>query len=76
MGARHIGLDSTMRTATPKTIRHRLLHIAARITPTGQVIHLDTHWPWTRQLLAAINRVRAAFASLTVTKPTPAPQPL
>jgi Transposase DDE domain group 1 len=70
--AQRIGCTGQMRRATPKTIRHRLLHIAAAITPNGQRLHLDRAWPWTTTLLDAINRVRTAFRTLTVTKhPTP-----
>ena len=65
--AQAIGCTGQLRRATPKTIRHRLLHIAARITPTGRRLRLDQHWPWTAALLDAIARVRAAFASLSVT---------
>ena len=31
-----IGCTGQLRRATPKTVRHRLLHIAAHITPTGR----------------------------------------
>jgi hypothetical protein len=65
--AQQIGCTGQLRRATPKTIRHRLLHVAARITPTGHRLHLDRHWPWTTMLLDAITRVRSAFAPLTVT---------
>lgn len=64
--AQRIGCVGQLRRATPKTIRHRLLHIAARITPTGRRLRLDRHWPWTTTLLDAITRVRTAFAPLTV----------
>jgi hypothetical protein len=70
--AQTIGCTRQLRRATPKTIRHRLLHIAARITPTGQRLRLDRHWPWTTTLLDAIHRVRAAFTSLNVTTPSAA----
>jgi hypothetical protein len=70
--AQSIGCTGQLRRATPKTIRHRLLHVAARITPTGRQLHLDRHWPWTSALLDAITRVRTAFASLTVTNTTTA----
>lgn len=66
--AQAIGCVGQLRRATPKTIRHRLLHIAARITPTGRRLRLDRHWPWTQALLDAIARVRTAFASLSVTR--------
>jgi hypothetical protein len=65
--AQAIGCTGQLRRATPKTIRHRLLHVAARITPTGRQLHYDRHWPWTTVLIEAIDRVRAAFRSLTVT---------
>jgi hypothetical protein len=67
--AQRIGCTGQLRRATPKTIRHRLLHIAARSTPTGYRLHLDRHWPWTTTLIDALHRVRAAFASLSVTNP-------
>lgn len=67
--AQRIGCTGQLRRATPKTIRHRLLHIAARITPTGRQLHLDQHWPWTDVLIDALTRVRTAFGSLCVTKP-------
>lgn len=70
--AQQIGCTGQLRRATPKTIRHRLLHVAARITPTGHRLRLDRHWPWTTALLDAIARVRTAFASLSVTATTTA----
>jgi hypothetical protein len=65
--AQRISLTGSLAKATPKTIRHRLLHIAARITPTGRRLHLDTAWPWTTTLTAALARLRNRFRSLTVT---------
>lgn len=70
--AQRIGCVGQLRRATPKTIRHRLLHVAARITPTGRRLRLDRHWPWTAALLDAITRVRTAFTSLSVTTTTAA----
>lgn len=70
--SQRIDCTGQLRRATPKTIRHRLLHIAARITPTARRLHLDRHWPWTTILLDATHRVRPAFTSLTVTNPRPA----
>jgi hypothetical protein len=54
--ARRISLTGPMRRATPKTIRHRLLHIAARTSPRR--LHLDATWPWTPDLLHAIDRIK------------------
>lgn len=66
--AQRIGCTGQLRRATPKTIRHRLLHIAARITPASGRLHLDRTWPWTNIIIDAIHRVRAAFQP----DPTPA----
>lgn len=66
--AQAISLTGPLRRATPKTLRHRLLHIAARTTPSGRRLDLDRTWPWTATLLAAIDRLRHALGSLTVTR--------
>jgi hypothetical protein len=65
--AQRIGCVGQLQRATPKTIRHRLLHVAARITPNSRRLHLDRAWPWTHTLIDAIHRVRAAFRALTPT---------
>ncbi len=70
--SQHLGCVGQMRRATPKTIRHRLLHVAAAISPTGRRLRLDHTWPWTRILIAAIHNVRTAFQTLTVTTNNPA----
>ncbi|MDZ7826258.1 MAG: IS1380 family transposase [Gammaproteobacteria bacterium] len=70
--AQQISLTGPLRRATPKTLRHRLLHVAARTTPTGQRLDLDRTWPWTTTLLSALDHLRRAFRSLTVTTPQPA----
>ena len=54
--ARRISLTGPLRRATPKTIRHRLLHIAAHASPRR--LRLDASWPWTPDLLDAINRLK------------------
>ena len=71
--AQAISLTGPLRRATPKTIRHRLLHVAARTTPQHRRLDLDRTWPWTPTLLDALDRLRAAFTSLTVTQ-QPRPQ--
>ena len=46
--------------AEPKTLRYRLLHIAARIT-RGQrkvFLRLAEHWPWALALAKAFTRLR------------------
>lgn len=65
--AQRISLTGPLRRATPKTLRHRLLHVAARTSPTHQRLDLDRTWPWTTTLLDALHRLRAAFSPLTVT---------
>ena len=65
--AQRIGCVGQLRRATPKTIRHRLLHIAARISPNTRRLRLDQTWPWTQTIIDAIHRVRTAFQTLTVT---------
>lgn len=54
--ARRISLTGPLRRATPKTIRHRLLHIAAHASPRR--LRLDTTWPWTPDLLDARDRLK------------------
>jgi Transposase DDE domain group 1 len=55
--AQHTTLAGPLRHATPKTIRHRLLHIAGRVTANGQRLRIDNTWPWAPQLLAALDRL-------------------
>lgn len=54
--ARRISLIGPLRRATPKTIRHRLLHIAAHTSPRR--LRLDATWPWTNDLLDARDRLK------------------
>jgi hypothetical protein len=56
--AQRLTLTGPYRTATPKTIRHRLLHIAGRITPSGRRLHLDHNWPWTPTVLDGIHHAQ------------------
>lgn len=55
--AQHTTLIGPLRHATPKTIRHRLLHIAGRVTANGRRLRIDNTWPWAPQLLAALDRL-------------------
>jgi hypothetical protein len=53
--------DTGMARAEPKTLRYRLLHVAARLT-RGQRrlwLRVDTRWPWARDLAAAFARLAA-----------------
>jgi hypothetical protein len=45
-----------LRRATPKTIRHRLLHVAAHAS--HRRLRLDATWPWTPALLDAVDRIK------------------
>jgi hypothetical protein len=47
--------------AEPKTLRYRLLHVAARLIHGGRQLRLriDRHWPWATALAAAFNRCHA-----------------
>jgi len=65
--AQRIGCVGQLRRATPKTIRHQMLHVAAKITPKSRRLRLDHDWPWTQIVIDAIAKVRAAFRALTVT---------
>jgi hypothetical protein len=44
--------------------RYRILHMAARLTRSGRVLHLrlDRTWAWAKQLALGFSRLRAAFA--------------
>lgn len=63
--ARRISLTGPLRRATPKTIRHRLLHVAGHVSPRR--LRLDDTWPWTRTLQTAIDKTRTKLQPLNVT---------
>jgi hypothetical protein len=65
--ARRTTLNGPLRRATPKTIRYRLLHTAAHTTPAGHRLRLDAAWPWTSDLITAIERARTRLRPLTAT---------
>lgn len=57
----HLLLDGTLATAEPKTLRYRLLHVAARLT-RGQRrlwLRLQASWPWAHDLAEAFTRLQA-----------------
>lgn len=56
-----LALTGPLRTAEPKTLRNRLLAVAARITRSGRRVHLrlDRHWPWAATIADAIATLRA-----------------
>ena len=58
--ARALVLTGELARAEPKRLRHRLLHVAGRITRSGRrvILHLARRWPWVEALVAAFERVR------------------
>lgn len=58
---RSLILDAKSARLSPKRLRHRLLHVAGRLTRSGRrrTLHLPAAWPWAAQLLAAFARLRA-----------------
>jgi hypothetical protein len=65
--ARRLSLTGNLRRATPKTIRYRLLHVAAHTSPRR--IRLDASWPWTPDLLDAIDRLKIRLQPPPLTVP-------
>jgi hypothetical protein len=60
-------LTGELTRAEPKTIRYRLLHVAARITRSARQtrLHVAAHWPWAKQLAAAFERLAALPRPIT-----------
>lgn len=54
-------LEGELALAKPKRLRHRLLHVAGRLTRSGRrrTLHLPATWPWRDQLTNAFDRVTA-----------------
>jgi hypothetical protein len=54
-------LDASSARLAPKRLRHRLLHVAGRLTRSARrrTLHLPAHWPWAGALIAAFARLRA-----------------
>jgi len=54
-------LDGALAVAEPKTLRYRLLHVAARITHGGRrtFLRIAHSWPWARDLATAFARLAA-----------------
>jgi hypothetical protein len=55
--------EGALAKAEPKTMRYRVLHVAAVLAHRGRdlVMHLDETWPWASELATAFVRLRAAF---------------
>jgi hypothetical protein len=54
-------LDGHLAVAEPKTLRYRLLHVAARIVHHARrrILRLQHSWPWAVELARAFTRLRA-----------------
>ena len=54
-------LDGDLKVAEPKTLRYRLLHVAARVVRHARrlIVRLQRSWPWASALAAAFTRLRA-----------------
>jgi len=52
-------LDGNLARAEPKTLRYRLLHVAARVVHRARrvILRLPAHWPWTIELAGAYRRL-------------------
>ncbi len=55
--------EGALAKAEPKTMRHRVLHIAGLLVRRQRrlVLRLDQRWPWASELATAFVRLRAAF---------------
>ena len=56
-------LTGDLARAEPKTLRYRLLHVAARLVTRGRqlIIRIDQTWPWRNDLATAYTRLRPAL---------------
>jgi hypothetical protein len=56
-----LSLDGELAASEPKRLRHRLLHVAARLAFHARqaILHLDRDWPWASELAAAFARLAA-----------------
>jgi Transposase DDE domain group 1 len=54
-------LDGHLAVAEPKTLRYRLLHVAARVVRHARrlIMRVQASWPWAAALAAAFARLRA-----------------
>ena len=55
--------DGELQTAEPKTIRYRVLHVAACLVRRGRklILRLDESWPWADDLVIAFSHLRETF---------------
>ena len=57
---RALVLEGDLARTEPKRLRHRLLHVAGRLTRSGRrvTLHLPRRWPWAEALVSAFYRLR------------------
>lgn len=58
-------LDGELARSRPKRLRHRLLHVAARLAFSGRRarLRLQAGWPWAGELAAAFEKLRSLPAA-------------
>ena len=58
-------LTGELARSRPKRLRHRLLHVAARLAFSGRRarLRLQASWPWATELVAAFTRLRGLAAA-------------
>jgi len=58
---RLIALDSPLAKAEPKTLRYRILHVAARLTRSGRQrrLKVQASWPWADVIVTAWEQISA-----------------
>jgi hypothetical protein len=63
----HLLLDGDLARAEPKTLRYRLLHVAARITRSARRtrLRIAERWPWADQVVTAFDRLAALPQPIT-----------
>jgi len=61
--AQLVCFDGALAKAEPKTLRYRILHVAALLVRRGRrlVLRLDQTWPWAADLELGFVRIRTAF---------------
>jgi len=71
---RLLALPTALATCEPKALRHRFLHVPARLTHGSRRRHLrfPATWPWATDLVAAFTAIRA-LTPLRTRDPGPSP---
>jgi len=63
--AKALLLSGELARSRPKRLRHRLLHVAARLAFSGRRarLRLQASWPWARELMAAFEKLKSLPAA-------------